>query len=64
MSGSSICLERLVGIRILPGHLLSAGDLTMTLRLTSCRQATIVFRRPQHCISAFKIKWEILEQLT
>jgi hypothetical protein len=59
--GSLVRLKGLVGFRVLPGHLLTPCDLTMTLCLATCGQASIVFRGPQHCIICVKNQtWEIL----
>ena len=52
--GSLVRLEGFVRLRILPRHLLSPRDLSMTLGLTTSGQPAIVFRRPQHCIICVK----------
>ena len=60
--GSLVGLEGLVGFWILPGHLLTPGDLAMTLSFAPCGEPAIVFRGPQHCIICVKNQtWEILE---
>lgn len=64
MSDSAIRLKWSVRLWILPGHLGTAGDFAMALRLTTSGKSTIVFRWPQHCISALKIKWGIQEPQT